>query len=180
MWRRCDYESFNTEKMSASCNCEVKQEVSSEVEEGNFETYIKSSFLNSNFGVIKCYNIVFSLKGKLKNAGFWIFAALILSHVPINIYYFIKGTIPVEKYINKEMDDKGYTPKSKKNKKKIKASKSSKSLRIKSNKNPPRKNENKNKKRNLKDFIKLKLKFKDVIYENEENKYYKSKNEKKT
>jgi len=172
----CDYESFNTDKMSASCNCEVKQEVSSEVEEGNFETYIKSSFLNSNFGIIKCYNIVFSLKGKLKNAGFWIFAALVLSHVPINIYYFIKGTNPVEKFINKEMDDKGYTPKSKKNKKKAKSSKSHKN---KSNNNPPRKDGNKNKKRNLSDFIKLKLKFNDVKYENEVNKYYYSKNEKK-
>ena len=45
----CDYNIFNIDKISANCNCEVKQEVSGEVEEGNFETYIKSSFLNSNF-----------------------------------------------------------------------------------------------------------------------------------
>ena len=47
----CDYNIFNIDKISANCNCEVKQEVSDEVEEGNFETYIKRPFLNSNFGV---------------------------------------------------------------------------------------------------------------------------------
>ena len=76
------------------------------------------------------------------------------------------------------MDDKGYTQKSDKNKKKIKTSKSSKSLKNKSNNNPPGKNGNRSNKRNLSDFIKLKLKFNDAIYENEENKYFYSKNDK--
>jgi len=190
----CDYDSFNIEKMSANCNCEVKQEISAEVEEGNFGSYIKGAFLDSNFGVIKCYNIVFSLKGKLKNVGFWIFAALILSHFPINIFYIVKGTNPIEKYINKEMDAKGYTSKGKKNKKKIKSRTSSKSLRNESKENIKKKKHNKksaanesnnpppkngNKKRNLNDNIKLKLKLNDVIYENEENIYNKSSLEKK-
>lgn len=77
------------------------------------------------------------------------------------------------------MYNKGYTPKIDKNKKKIKTSKSSKSLKNKSNNNPPGKNGNRNNKRNLSDFIKLKFKFNDAIYENEENKYFYSKNEKK-
>ena len=182
----CDYDSFNIDKMSANCNCEVKQEVSAEVEEGNFESYIKSAFLASNFGVIKCYKIVFSLKGKLNNIGFWIFAALVLFHFPINFFYFIRGTNPVETYINKEMDDKGYTSNSKNNKNKIKSAKSSKSLRnqskenlknkrhkknssINESNNPPPKNGNK--KINLNDNIKLKLQFNDIIYENEDINY---------
>ena len=104
----CEYESFNLEKISANCNCKVKQEVSSEPENGNFKSYIMSAFLDSNFGIIKCFKLVFSLKGKLKNAGFWVFGLMIMTHIPIYIFYFINGTTPVVKYIKKEMDDKGY------------------------------------------------------------------------
>mgnify|MGYP006873017867 CR=1 FL=1 len=184
----CTYDSFNIDTMSAYCNCDVKQEVSTEVEEGKFENYIASAFLDSNFGVIKCYKIVFSIEGKLKNVGFWIFSILVISHFPINIFYFMKGTNPVEKYINQEMDDKGYISKSKNNKRKIKASKSSKSLWNKSKKNRKNKksknkssnNENNNpplksgkKKRNLNEKNKLKLKI------DEDNKDYKSPYDKK-
>ena len=67
-----------------------------------------SAFFQSNFGVIKCYNLVFSLKGKLKNAGFWIFVIMIIFHIPIYIYYCIKGISNILQYISKEMDSKGY------------------------------------------------------------------------
>ena len=42
----CKYDSFNVEKILVNCNCKIKNEVS----EGNFETYIESAFLDSNFG----------------------------------------------------------------------------------------------------------------------------------
>ena len=104
----CEYISFNSEKMSANCNCTVKQELSLDPEKGNFKSYIMSAFLDLNFGVIKCYNLVFSFAGKLKNAGFWIFGAMVVSHIPMYILYLIKGTTTLTRYINKEMDDKGY------------------------------------------------------------------------
>ena len=47
----CEYESFNVEKKTANCNCKVKQEVSSESEQGNFQTYVMSTFFDSNFGI---------------------------------------------------------------------------------------------------------------------------------
>ena len=104
----CEYESFNVDKLSANCNCKVKQEMSTESEEGNFKSYIVGAFVDSNFGVAKCYKLVFSIKGKLKNAGFWIFGIMVLSHIPIYIFYFINGTTTVVKYINNEMDKNGY------------------------------------------------------------------------
>ena len=110
----CEYESFNMDRMSANCNCQVKQEVSTEKEKGNFQSYIASAFLDSNFGVIKCYNLVFSLKGKLNNIGFFIFSFFIIFHFPIYIFYFVKGTTPISKYINKEMESKGYSTKEEK------------------------------------------------------------------
>ena len=148
----CEYESFNAEKLSANCNCKVKQEVSTEVEQGNFETYITSAFLDSNFGVVKCYNLVFSLKGKLKNAGFWIFGIMIIIHIPVYIFHFINGVNPLLKYISREMDKKGYSVNNEKEKHKHKHIhspriqttnedlKESPALKFKKNtKNPPKK-----------------------------------------
>ena len=104
----CEYDYFNMEKMQVVCNCEVKTEINVKEEDGNFVTSITSAFFNSNFGVIKCYNLVFSLKGKLKNIGFWIFLVVILLHIPIYIFYFKKSVDPIRKYIKEEMKKKKY------------------------------------------------------------------------
>jgi hypothetical protein len=82
--------------------------MSAKIKEGNFETYIASSFLKSNFGVIKCYKLVFGIKGKLNNIGFWLFGIMILFHFPLYTMYFIRGISPIKKYINNEMDNNGY------------------------------------------------------------------------
>ena len=185
----CKYDSFNTDKMTAYCDCEVKQEVSTDLEEGNFQSYIKASFFYSNFGIIKCYKVVFELKDKLNNVGFWIFGVLIIFHFPIEIYHFIKGTNPMEKYINKEMNDKGYISKSRMNSikkknsgyslskfKKIqknnkKSKKNKKSTSINESNNPPPKNGNK--KGKLNDRI---PEYNDIIYKNNNKfKFYKIK-----
>ena len=104
----CEYAHIDLDSMYSSCNCYVKQEVSAEVKKGNFKSYLLATFLESNFGVIKCYNLVFSLKGKLKNAGFWIFIIMIILHIPIYIFYSIKGISNILQYISNEMDSKGY------------------------------------------------------------------------
>jgi len=107
----CKYDSFNIEKISANCNCKIKQDINSEIKEGNFENYIENSFLESNFGVIKCFNLVFNLKGKLNNYGFWIFGIMTIVHLPIYILYCINGINPIKHYINKEMIKEGYITK---------------------------------------------------------------------
>ena len=104
----CEYISFNLEKVSTYCNCNIKQKVSSEPEKGNFKSYIMKTFLYSNFGVIKCYNLVFSLAGKLTNIGFWVFGVMIISHIPLYIMYCINRTTKMVSFINKEMEEKGY------------------------------------------------------------------------
>jgi len=104
----CEYESLNIENMKVICNCKVKESMSPIINEGNFKTYIKSSFLNSNFGVIKCYKLVFGIKDKINNIGFWLFGIMILFHFPLYTMYFIKGITPIKNYINDEMDNNGY------------------------------------------------------------------------
>ena len=109
----CEYENFNMEKMQITCDCKVKTEISTVKEDSNFATSITSAFFDSNFGVIKCYNLVFSLKGKLKNISFWIFLVLILLHIPIYIYYFKISVKPIKEYIKDEMEKKNYIKKNK-------------------------------------------------------------------
>ena len=106
----CEYESFNIDKMAFNCNCKLKKDISLSfvVQEGNLETYIKLDFLNANFGVIKCYNLVFTFVGKVNNIGFWLFGVILISHFPIYIFHFIYGINPVDNYIKSEMDRKGY------------------------------------------------------------------------
>ena len=62
----CEYESFDVEKLYVKCNCKIKQNISNKTQESNFKKYILSSFLSSNFGIIKCYNLVFGTKRKNK------------------------------------------------------------------------------------------------------------------
>jgi len=104
----CEYEEINLDSMTSKCNCEMKQDISKEPKEGNFKTYFASSFIYSNFGVIKCYHLVFGIKGKLKNVGFWLYAIITLLHIPIYIFYFINRTSKIVNYINNEIDSKGY------------------------------------------------------------------------
>jgi hypothetical protein len=96
----CEYNSFNITDASVKCDCKIKTEVKGEKSKPKFETYLLASFLNSNFGVIKCYKLVFSLKGKLKNAGFWLFILFIILHIPCIVLYCLKGILPVSKYLS--------------------------------------------------------------------------------
>ena len=105
----CEYESFDIEKLASKCSCKVKQEISNNYnQEGNFKSYILNSFLSSNFGVIKCYKLVFGIKGKLKNIGFLIYGIMVLFHIPLYITYCIKSVNPVKNYIDTEMNNNHY------------------------------------------------------------------------
>ena len=75
----CKYISYNIEQMKANCECQLKDKISNEFDEGNFALPIKTAFLDSNFGIIKCYNLVFTFKDKLENIGFWIFLSIFFS-----------------------------------------------------------------------------------------------------
>ena len=96
----CIYENFDIEKMSAKYSCQIKQKIDTNIKEGFFKSYISSPFLNSNFGVIKCYKLVFSINRKLNNIGFWIFLIMNIFNIISFIFYFIKGVNPVKNYIN--------------------------------------------------------------------------------
>ena len=104
----CEYNNINIENMTISCNCKVKENITTIIKPLNFQKEKKISLLDSNIGVVKCYNLVFSWKDKLINIGFWIFLILNIINIIIIIFYFSKGIEPVLKYLFDEMAKNGY------------------------------------------------------------------------
>ena len=79
-----------------------------------FEQGKEASFLDSNIGVIKCYNLVFKLNNKLNNLGFLIFSVLIFFYFIFFFYFIIKGIKSVSNFVFNEMVKYGYLNKGKK------------------------------------------------------------------
>lgn len=104
----CKYRFFDLEKMKANCDCRVKFEINHEFDSGDLVLPIKKAFLDSNFGVVKCYKLVFSLEGKIENIGFWLFLVIFLIHIPLYIFYFKGGINPIKIYISNEMKNNDY------------------------------------------------------------------------
>ena len=119
----CEYNDIDLDTKIISCDCKVKTNVS--IIDNYTLTLKKFDDINieSNFGLIKCYKLVFSLRGKSKNIGFWIFLLLTLAHIPLLVHFFHKGIKSIKEYILNEMEENGYITKSKnkanKNKNKI-------------------------------------------------------------
>ena len=103
----CSYNEINIENMTISCNCKIKTNLSTNETSLNIEN-LEDIKTESNFGLIKCYKLVFSFEGKLKNIGFWIFLILIIAHFPLLIIYFKKGIKPILDYLINEMQKHGY------------------------------------------------------------------------
>ena len=114
----CDYDQIDIEKMLITCSCQVKVEISTKVTEPDFKTVFQDTFIDSNFGVIKCYNLVFSLKNKKHNIGFIIFFVFILFHMICFIYYFVFNIKSIILFVYKEMDKHNYLTKTNSPKKK--------------------------------------------------------------
>ena len=110
----CEFNEIFLENKTVSCECKVKQNVTSIISEINMD-FIKGISSN-NFEIVKCYNLVFSSNGKMKNIGFWIFSFLLASHIPFLTIYFIGGIEPVKEYLFKEMRKFGYIKNAKNNK----------------------------------------------------------------
>ena len=63
------------------CSCSIKTNISTEEESPNIVEMIKTSFENTNFAIVKCYNIILDFKNLTSNIGFWFVIILLFSHV---------------------------------------------------------------------------------------------------
>ena len=104
----CKYRYFDLDKMKANCDCKVKLKINHNFDGGDLVLPIKTAFLDSNFGVVKCYKLIFSLKGKIENIGFWLFLLILFIHIPLYIFYLKSGINPIKIYISNEMKNHDY------------------------------------------------------------------------
>ena len=107
----CKYEFIDIERMYIRCSCQVKEEINFEPSKPVFTKVVKETFENSNFGVIRCFAIVFNLNNKVNNIGFFLFLIIILVHLPLFIYYFIYGTQSIVSFVYKDMNKYNYISK---------------------------------------------------------------------
>ena len=121
----CSYNNINTENMTIICDCKVKNNITTDIENIDLIKY-EEVYKSSMFEIIKCYNLVFCLKNKLNNIGFWIFTILVLTHIILLIIYYYNGIKPIKKYIMKEMIEYGYLKKIKNKKENKKDNKNKK------------------------------------------------------
>ena len=163
------YNEVNIQLMIISCNCSVKTNISTAESTAKLEQLgdIEKSLA---FEIIKCYNLFFSWKDKMKNFGFWIYFIFVIIHIPLLFLLFYKGFNKIKEYIYNEMENNGYISKiddSSQTNKKVEIQK--KQQKINSSKteqnidSPPKKEKNisikKTKSKNKKNKIKNKYSF---------------------
>ena len=93
----CEFQSFNTSTSSANCYCQVQTE-ETVVDSSNlffdkkefYDGFYKTLY-NSNFRVVKCIKLLFSLKGMNSNYGFYFMAVLIVVFVVFVVIHIKKG-----------------------------------------------------------------------------------------
>ena len=138
----CTYNGIDLEYLTVSCECNIKNNLTIVVSDLNLDNMVDSS---SGYDIIKCYNLVFSKKNKLKNVGFWLFTILLGIHIPLLIFYLRLGINPLLMFIFEEMIKYGYLKKPDPNDTKQINIEPSKKLYLKHNKkNPPKRNNENN------------------------------------
>ena len=104
----CDYDNIDIENMTVSCSCQIKEEISMEVPAPALSEMFEETFKDSNFGVIRCYNLVFDFSNKINNMGFLIFSLIMVFHIVCYIIYFINGINNVKSFVFREMERNHY------------------------------------------------------------------------
>ena len=104
----CKYKNSDLEKKLITCVCQIKTEINTEIQSLNFAFAVKKTFKDSNFYVIKCYDLVFNLENLKSNIGFLFFSVLTITQIPLLIYYFINGIKSIKEYVTEEMKINNY------------------------------------------------------------------------
>ena len=102
----CSFEDIDIFNMLIACQCSIKENMTTIIKEIKEEAAEKISSLN--FEIAKCYNLAFSMEGKMNNIGFWILSFCFLLHIIFLIIYSCNGIKPVKDYIFNEMTKYGY------------------------------------------------------------------------
>ena len=102
----CEFVLYNNSIKKSKCNCQVQNKsTTTDTNEIEFDSkefidnFLLSSLKNSNFKVVKCYKLIFSLNGQLKNIGSYILLSIILLLIISMICYCISGNKKLNNFI---------------------------------------------------------------------------------
>ena len=103
----CTYINSNMDLMIITCDCKVKNNLTTNIPSINL-IQLKNIKKSLGFEIIKCYELVFSLKNKANNIGFFIFLFLVILNILFLCIYFCKGIKSIKFVLYKEMIEYGY------------------------------------------------------------------------
>ena len=102
----CQFVSYNGTTKRSKCNCNVQKTLTiTNIKDLKFDReefvndFLLKSIKNSNFKVMKCYKLIFSLEGQLNNIGSYILASFIFILIILMICYFIKGNKKMKEFV---------------------------------------------------------------------------------
>ena len=110
----CEFEKFETNTSKAVCNCNIqKNETVTDVKDISFDKSeffdgFYSTLFNSNFRVLKCVKLIFSIKGIKSNYGFYIMTFLLGSFISFVISHLYIGNTKIINIVNNIIKSKEF------------------------------------------------------------------------
>ena len=100
----CEFDYYNSSDKRINCECQVQTtEIKSNINELEFSSHIFKNFIitlkNSNFFVLKCYKLAFSLNGQMNNIGSYFIDTIIFTFCIFLIIYGIKDKKKINRFI---------------------------------------------------------------------------------
>ena len=108
----CTFVSYNSTTKKAKCDCQVqKQETITDItkisfDKNDFADSFYNVLKNSNFLVMKCIKLVFSLKGQKNNIGSYMMSALVVIFISLTIFYILTGQKKIKEIIDSILEMK--------------------------------------------------------------------------
>ena len=109
----CEFESFDTTTSKAECSCKIQEtntitDISKiSFDKNEFFDSFYSTLFNSNFRVLKCIKLLFSIKGIKTNYGFYLMTGLALCFIGFIIVHIMTGLTKLINIINDILIQKG-------------------------------------------------------------------------
>ena len=108
----CTFQFYNSTTKKAKCDCSVqKEETITDTSKINFDKNLlvnsfTSTLKNSNFLILKCYKLVFSKDGQIKNIGSYMMSAITSIFIILMLIYIINGNKKIGFYIDNILKQK--------------------------------------------------------------------------
>ena len=104
----CSYYQYNSDNKMVICQCQVKKRISLflDIKKEKIINYFNNKMNIINLNVMKCFKILFSKIGLIKNVGSYIIIFIIIFNIISAIYFYLKGYVLLLEQINVVLNSK--------------------------------------------------------------------------